>query len=161
MKILKGSLAEDLYDWPNSEAITAPHDTTLKPTMTLRKTTVLSENDVAYMSDKVCPSKPMLLTPQGPREVVSAPNPEPRTPTPPTHARHICFSLKTRGAGADQRQKYHGRSAFIAYRTRTRIRWQYRCICIRRLTQRNVSFPYQWGSGRLRALLIDDEVLGL
>jgi len=54
MKILKGSLVEDLYDWPIPEVITAPHDATPKSTMTLRETTTLSENDVAYMSDKVC-----------------------------------------------------------------------------------------------------------
>ncbi|KAF8418212.1 RmlC-like cupin domain-containing protein [Tirmania nivea] len=53
MKILKGSLVEDLYDWPNPEVVTSPHDATPTPTMTLRKTTVLSENDVAYMSDKI------------------------------------------------------------------------------------------------------------
>lgn len=60
MKILKGSLVENLYDWPNPEVVTAPHETaphetTPKSVMTLRKTTVLGENDVAYMSDKVWP----------------------------------------------------------------------------------------------------------
>lgn len=51
MKILQGSLVETLYDWPEKDGTMAQQDAA---TMTPRKKTVLNENDVAYMSDKVC-----------------------------------------------------------------------------------------------------------
>lgn len=50
MKILQGSLVETLYDWPEKDGAVAQQDAA---TMTPRKKTVLNENDVAYMSDKI------------------------------------------------------------------------------------------------------------
>lgn len=51
MKVLQGSLIETQYDWPETDGAA---DTATKTVMTPRKKTVFNENDVAYMSDKVC-----------------------------------------------------------------------------------------------------------
>lgn len=56
MKILQGSLRETQYAWPDKDKVqhgeTSPLDVT--------KQTVYGENQVTYMSDKVCLPYPVL-----------------------------------------------------------------------------------------------------
>ncbi|KAL1961336.1 hypothetical protein VTO42DRAFT_64 [Malbranchea cinnamomea] len=49
MKILKGSLKETLYDWPDKDKVEKGEDSPLKIT----RETVYEENQVNYMSDKL------------------------------------------------------------------------------------------------------------
>ena len=56
MKILQGTLVETLYDWPD-KAVVTPTSCDTRPVaaaMTPRNSTTLVEDEVAYMSDKVC-----------------------------------------------------------------------------------------------------------
>lgn len=47
MKILRGSLQETLYDWPNKDKI----EEGVASPPTIKKDTVYGENEVTYMSD--------------------------------------------------------------------------------------------------------------
>lgn len=49
-KILKGNLQESLYTWPDQSKI---HDGQASPPQ-VTKQTLYGENEVTYMSDKVC-----------------------------------------------------------------------------------------------------------
>ena len=50
MKILKGKLQETIYSWPDKERIQHGRDS---PPQVTRQN-IYSENEVTYMSDKVC-----------------------------------------------------------------------------------------------------------